>query len=985
MASGPVVASRTSSSSTLLDEPGPLDQCKFLHMSNSLAPIRLPPQPLDKPLRPDQRPVLGDDARVDTEALAAHVDTLRALMADCRPAWGVGGAAFERALGRVETLARDKHLPEHLRGLQLRHAWAAAAAAARTVAREAGVQAHLFGRQEDKASAEAWSHAAAVFVWLKRHHLSAAAQHLVNEFAPKEARNLAAAGVRTGCSGDVLNASSGGSLAWTTGAWTVGGGSKANDMFLVDDDTHSYFAESQQSHLEGALGFDAGGLKAKAVGKRLSLHLGRELLEAETTEDLAKMVLHLRAQRSRFHTAGPRMRRVIDGLGGLKRLAARAVGKGYVTRADAPTYLNETKVAKGLDATAARLACAGFDTARGEANGSLAAWLATAYPGTDETLRVRMAQDGPLPPNWLHAALPVSGAYGSRSQSVRRYAVELESGVGIASPNGSHQAPLAGAAIKGTGSLLQFHLRLPKAPHQLMQAPPGGDMRAALELRGALDALAPERHPELRLYRHARDELGGPPPHPTADDFEPVRWRAQALADGHVAFAAFAHTLAREPDRFQPSALRARLEAERRRAFDEIQEHVWDGAYPGGWDAAREDLPAFIARSHDAMSLALGALATHLGLLRQAGGSDDAACAAAQSAVDRAAALLDSAYLPLHRKALSAHSLVQPESLFQRYDAAVTFSVSGGVHSDLVGLATQDAVVCETGAWQAGFSVDARYQVADKQPDAGRRGEFVQLTFGARAGATLAGPLIAKAMAFALERLFPGTDVQTLQAAWGDALRQVQGTVLDVAEGASVVLKWRRSFGDDDADGFALQYVRGLHTRTSGIDLSVPLPTPAGFVSVGVNASAASEWVAFEAAGPEPGYLMLLQPALERLLDGVAHDDAQALVERFEADPLMKSRYFARPDTLVGALTRAPLNGHCDLQRERLAQAREALAGLRRADERLTWFAGEGRDVFNTFVQAVSSAVAAKRSLAFHTAPAQQGFTLRLAPHRQRA
>jgi hypothetical protein len=712
------------------------------------------------------------------------------------------------------------------------------------------------------------------------------------------------------------------------------------------------------------------------------------------------MVLNLRANRSLVDTAGPRMRRVLDTADGVRRWLARAVGKGYVPVAGAPTYLNDAKITKGLDGTKARLACARFDALVCDGGPGLADWLATAYPAVEERLSVRMARDDELPPDWLQTTAPVSEAYRGRAFGVRLQGLALESAVGVAAVDGEGASPLLGAAAKAAVSRIQFFLSLPKASHELLDLALGGVLRA-LALHRELAALPREGHPQLALYDQVGALLGaGAPPDdmPGEDVPEPFRpsvavpsahrlERAQALcerlASEHLAFVRLAKAFTSEPDRFMSAPGRLALQQERRRAFEEIERHVWGGSFPGGWAAASSDPQAFVARSHDAMSLALGALDTHLSLMAlaighrpdaQADGALQEALAAAQAAHARTRALFDQAYLPMSRRTLAElGATLKAEGLFQRMDATVSFAIGGGL--DGIGAALSGGTVkLDTQAWQAGFTVELSHQVADVQLNEVRLGEYLQLTIGARAGAPLAGALVERALRAGLLRLFPGSRAEALERDAADLARQLQGLVFDVAEGGAVVLKWHRAPKDAR---FALQYVRGLQSRDAGLGLAVPVPTPGGIVNIGVKAATSSQSTAFEAAGPDLAYQQLLWPALEALLCGEGEPDAPTLQERFEQDPLMLSRYFARPHTLVElleTLTELPPG----IDAGALAQARQALDALHTPHARLRFHAGPGRAVFDAFVHVLREREAARQAGTLHLGWAAHGFQVAL-------
>jgi hypothetical protein len=225
-----------------------------------------------------------------------------------------------------------------------------------------------------------------------------------------------------------------------------------------------------------------------------------------------------------------------------------------------------------------------------------------------------------------------------------------------------------------------------------------------------------------------------------------------------------------------------------------------------------------------------------------------------------------------------------------------------------------------------------------------------------------------------LLRLFPGTPAEALERDAAELARQFQGLVLDVAEGGAVVLKWHRAPKDAR---FALQYVRGLHTRDAGLGVTVPVPTPGGIVNVGVKATTSSLSTTFEAAGPDLAYQQLLWPALEALLHGEGAPGTPTLQARFEQDPLMLSRYFARPHTLVELLERLP-ELPPGIDAEALAQARRALDTMHTPLERLRFHAGPGRAVFDAFVHALRERESARQARTFHLGGAAHGFQVAL-------
>lgn len=257
---------------------------------------------------------------------------------------------------------------------------------------------------------------------------------------------------------------------------------------------------------------------------------------------------------------------------------------------------------------------------------------------------------------------------------------------------------------------------------------------------------------------------------------------------------------------------------------------------------------------------------------------------------------------------------------------------------------------------------------------------------------------------------------------------QLQGLALDMTAGASVVVKLRQPPG---VDAWDLQFVRGFETRTSGIDVSKQAATASGWMNFGLQSGTSTQTCVFAAFGPCLGNLGMQMVTLNKVLAGL--DDGRTLAECFDAHPEAKDMYFALPGTVPTVIQRfldrerddgripgqaaarplpnefyrfydeppfariaqtgpqlqrlkpgpsspttaaPPVSAVEMLEGVDWEQAKQTIALLRTPEERLAWYDGEGRRVFDTFLAVMRELDAHNAAFIAHGGKGHHGFVM---------
>ncbi|TKC91493.1 type III effector protein [Trinickia terrae] len=1038
---------------------------------------------------PDGPVVDPDTGALDKARLRQTVDGLLAALpgisdeaAFSRPSTLALHNQLKKELREAATAADDDtpHRPDEL-GLAVRDAFAKAARTSTALARS--IERGLNPGGEAKRTAAAYALVAGLMTELKRTHLSAAALDIADHYAKREVANLerVAPGISQGVSGPNVGTSTGAGVAWSAGAASASAGVTAGRNWFSDDDRDIDFWTSYGLALKGGIGNKVAGWAAKLTGSA-QFTGGGVYFEHDNLHELVKLIANLDANRSWIGSAGPNARKLMHGWQTMRHDISRALGRNFTESADQPYYLSDKKIAKGFNGAKLALLSMALDEQQGGER--FTKLIGAAYPSAGDLLRQRHAAGEALPAA-TRRDVPDSVAYADRRVAYRQYTASADAALTKATPGGSDLEASGTFDLNLKGDLMQFFTETANAPHQLLDPAYRKDLEATLELHRQLDeACMKAPQPQFHLYDAMRRALGGAPAEaareaaplsehertlfgdeatvpaqfrhvmekPSAEHLALAGAHADRLGGLYRNFVDDAQQLLARNDKFMPRALRAQLHDARAEAFARINDEVWNGRYPE--KKALADPETFVARSHAAISLALGCAGTHIGVVKQrmaarpeAQDEHNAhAIRAADASYDATRRLLDKIYLPLKKYDVQKNGPLKDRALWQRWDGALKLSASGGADANLVGAIlgrwkkSLGPVSITNDDGELMFSAEAKFLNATHQVNPSRQGKFWQITLNAQGGAPLAGSALHELVVAAVKRLNAGlaTDAERIDV--NEALRQVQGLALDVANGSSVVIKFRQAPGL----GFKatdLQYARVLSAATSGIVASATLPSHAGTFTPSVSHTDSGEGFVGEVMGPDLSYLMMQHPKLQSVLDqaGEVPDGLRAL---FDANPRVRDGYFASPDTIVEVVSRyaayldakraaaaqnrplageplvnefhryyatgpfaraaevasqtelhapgttahgaepfetpAPLADDIDLSGVDLGAARRRLQATQTIGERAAYFCGEGRSLLDAFAKIVGNTRAVNSAAMFHVGERSTGIETKL-------
>ena len=987
-----------------------------------------------------------------------------------------------RELRAINTLAADnaRLRPDEL-GLAVRDTFAKASRTARVLARFLDRE-HVSG-QGSRPDAAAHFLIAGLLTELKRAHLSAAAQDIGNHYAQREVKNLerTAPGIGQGISGPNVSTTTSINLAYAPlharSALTLQAGMSGSATLSADDDRDIDFWTSYGISLKAGIGGKIRKLAnwtAQSSGQ-LSFSGGDTYLEHDDLHELVKMIANLDANRSWIRSAGPGTRKLVHGFEQLRNDIARFVGRDYMPAAGRPYYLNDGKIEKGFNAFKMTLLSMALDEQLG--NDRFGNLVSAAYPSLGDVLRQRMAEQAPLPAA-PRRDVPDSIAYADRLVAFRQTTAIGDANLGNATGGGTNLEAAGTFDVSVKGDLMQFFTETANAPHQLLDPGYHKDFKATFKLHRQLDALCgTPPPPPLHLYDRMRRGLSGAAIEVSA---EPLSPHEQLLyGDAASVPAQFRHSIAQpgpqqiqhaaaqaerltglyrgfmddslallaKSDRFTPRGQRADLHSARVEAFERINDEIWGGRYPHSEKKALANPEEFIARSHASISLALGCVGTHIALLKQQSASQAEprqtdAIRHADTCYETARALLDRVYLPLKKYDVQKNGPLKDASIWERWDAALKLEISGGAQANTIGAiltrwkksATPISITNDAGNITA--SVEVKALKATRQANPSRIGTFWQITLTAESGAPLLGTMLEKAVHKAVERLNVSlaTDAPKIDPA--QTLRQLQGLVLNVSDGSSIVMKFRQAPGLSPL-ATDLQYLRVLGNRSSGLGLSVSLPTHAGTLTPALSFTDSSQGFEGEIIGPDLSYLMMQHPKLAEVLEQAPNDNPRALRQLFDANPHVRNRYFGHPQTIVEVVSRyddflrvkaeatargesledaplvnefqryyasqpfarvaqiarqveshapgttandttpfetpLPLSTDIEIGDVDLSAARERLQTLGTLDQRVDYFCGEGRALLDAFAAIVGNTRAVNSAAIFHVDPRNTG------------
>ncbi len=705
------------------------------------------------------------------------------------------------------------------------------------------------------------------------------------------------------------------------------------------------FWTSYGAYVKGGYGWDVKGWGLSLMGK-LGVTRGGTTFEQSTLKDLMRLVTNMDANRSPARSAGPRARRFETGRQHLQEKLGRALGRNYMPAPGLPTYLGDGKMEKGFMSARLHLAAGMLDAQAGDTR--FTDLVTAAYPEFGQLLRERLDNHQQMPRP--RGPVPLSAAYRDLE---KWFAFEQDAfNVNFRAGDGTDgDSPIWEAAGHFDGGAtidrMQFNFATEAPPHRLLSVDYAKDFQSALGLMRDVDAQPPDKSAQFHLYRQVRDSLAGtPPPSLRLDpaqrkhygDHVPASLRAavaqpdaakldrttQALGTLSHTYASFvtdADLMMSKPDRTMVKAQREALEHRRDQAFERINQQVWGGAYPGGKDKALKDPKQFVSRSYAGLSTALGFAGAHLSVLKHEMGRDPAlhtdenrqAIRQADEAYKSARDMLDGIFLPMKAYDAISKGPFNDRATWRRWRAIPNMSASGGASSSVLNAVlghwhkSTGVVSVANEAGQLMLKAEFQFQHADKQVNPARLGNFLQMTFTAQGGAPLTGIAINKAITAAVEKFNAGAKNPDEKMDASEVMRQMQGLVLDQADGTSLQIKLHQSPGVRALEADQ-QFLRLIRTKNSGLNVSasIPVPTPAGVVmikpSVGYTDSAGG--IQLEIIGTDLDYQILRYPQIGELLERARQEGGPALRKQLDAHPDIKNAYFARDDTILKTLQR---------------------------------------------------------------------------------
>ncbi len=845
------------------------------------------------------------------------------------------------ALKGIETLATaDTKLDSADLGLAVRDRFAKASKTAKTLAGYLDRE-HVSGSGERR-DALSYYLIAGFLTELKRTHLSAAAAEAVDGYAKREAKNLerVAPGLGKGVSGPNVSTATGGGLKYSAVVANGSANVTAGRTLFADDDRDVDFWTSAGIAFKGGAGDKLKNWTAGLTGQ-LALSGGGTYLEHDKLEELGKLIANYDANRSWITSAGPKTRKLVHGWERFRADASRLVGRNYVQSPGTPYFAADKKLEKGFNGVKMGLLATMLDEHLGERGErqSFKALAAKAYPAIGETLRKEIADEGVLP-RATRDDVPFSVAYADGPLPFRQGTISVQADLGNATAGGTSIEAGGTFSLIGRADLIQFFTETANPPHQLLEPSHHKDFKATLGLHRQLDALCTGVvPPELHLYDTVRRNFGGGGPSapfsdddrkiygdeaaipaqfrdaisaPSAQRVERAAAEAERLGALYLNFVESGAQLLARPDALLPKAARPQLNFERAQAFRQLNDEIWNGQYPES--KAMANPRAFIAESHAALSLALGAVGMHIGIQKErlaqrpGAGSDDT-ISRADKTYAKTRELFDKIYLPMKKYDVQKNGPLKEEMVWQRSDALVKLQASGGAKlGTLNSIAARwgkslSPISVSNGAGNVTLSAEVKYLYADRQINPSRTGKFWQVTLTAQGGAPLTGLALQKAVSEVVKKINTGLSAGEPKLDGREVVRQIQGLALDVSDGSSVVLKFRQAPGAKMA-ATHLQYMRVLRNTSSGLDASVSIPTHVGMFTPSITHTDSTQGLEGEVMGTDLSYLIMQHPRLTTVL---AHEDARSpegLVKAFDANPGVRNGYFGHPTTIVDMVSR---------------------------------------------------------------------------------
>lgn len=1009
------------------------------------------------------------------EALIASLPPIPAEIATAHPtAANLHGKLVEtlRSIGTPAT--GHPQMSPGERGLAVRDGFAKAARTATTLARY--LDRERVSGSGERRDAMSYFLIGGLLTEMKRTHLSSAAAALMDQYAEREAAELerVAPGIGQGVSGPNVGTVTAVSLGYSHGIGSASVTGSAGRTLFADDDRDIDFWTSAGLAFSGGIGGPVGDRLKKWVGSltgQAGFSGGGVYFEHEDLRELVKIIANHDANRNWITSAGPKTRKLVHGWENFRANASRLfLGRNYVQAPNTPYFAADKKLEKGFNsAKTALLAMALDEHLPGKSFSDI---MAAAYPAIGDTLRQRVGGGQPLPPA-TRKDVPDSVAYADRYVAFRQITLGAEAGIGNGTTGGTPLEAGGNFSAIGKGDLIQFFLETANAPHQLLDPAYHKDFKATLGIHGKLDDLCTGVPPhELNVYAAVQRSLGGTPglgalseadrhlygdeatipahfheaiAHPSPEQLERAASQASRLEAMYLNFVEDSAQLLAKPDKFMPKAMGAQLQSARADAFARLNDEVWNGGYSEAKALANPQ--EFIARTHAALSLGLGAVGMHIGIVKERlSQHPDPSHAESILHADRSYAktreLFDKIYLPMKKYDLQKGGPLKDKAVWQRWDALIRVQASGGAKSSVLsailsrGHKSLGPVSVTNAAGDVTLSAEAKFLHADRQINPSRVGTFWQVTLTGQAGAPLAGVAMQRAVFEAVKKLNSALATDAPKIDPHEAVRQVQGLAFNISDGTSVVMKFRQAPGAK-MSSTDLQYVRVLNNNSSGVSVSVAVPTHVGVFSPGFSHGDSAQGFQGEIIGPDLSYLMLQHPKLAAVLDAPDSHSPAGLKQLLDHNPHVRDGYFGTSSTIVETVSRyadflhakaqaaergvpieeqpmmnefhryyaqapfarvaqiarhvqshapgstaagmqpfetaAPLSQEVSLQGIDLAKAKDDLGKLNTVAQRVEYFANEGRPLLDAFAAIVSNTRAINSAAMFHTEPRNIG------------
>lgn len=819
----------------------------------------------------------------------------------------------------------------------------------------------------------------ALFRELKHVHLTAVAPDDTQATAKKQSRNIenVAAGFAADRPGalHISNVSVGAS-GGVVGAVLAGGVKKGQAVIKDDDLATLGFGGQMGIELSGKLGVNnvakavlSGSTSATTKFYATSSH--ENVVKHRVSDDANSLLGKTLGKGS-----GPSSRKLRQSVDLVKNMVKVGMGRSSVPTLGAPIHLNDARLAQGFTTTKLHLLAKSIDgdlgtttTAKGKAPGTDGQWtniVQSFYPSVPQVAKQALEAEQALPEKTaLDKAFPPPLAFGRAAISAATPTVGVEFQLGVEQKENKPPRGIgAGFSTKYEHLLVGF--RAPVSAHEVMDTSRTKDMAQVFKLAADYDALVdrPTHQPKLTQYAAVKQALGGTAVDGfTADEYygtnvppqfheaiaHPSGNKLLQAGDECLRIAGLAATLGVEgeklmsnPDKNTPPTIRPQLATMRQEAFRALNEQIWgaqygagnvvlSGGYPGGEASALKNPEKFLARSHDALSTALGLAGVHISinkreLVQQDRVDTRGAMQTADDAYSKAREYLDKgAFLPVRKeKLVRDHSSVKATGLVDRPQGTGSVAASGGALTNLLALGDSQVaktirsedVTVDSSVLKLGVQAQVQARVTKRQALDTRLGHEIEATLTLESGLPFTGEAINKAACFVLERYGMKPDEAALQLK--DVTQQAANALSTInpnTNGITLQLAFRQA---PTTDACNMQYFRLCKSGLTLEKISGKLKGTGASTSVGLTE--VRRGVEWEMLGSDLGYASMqhgplkgaLEQARETLVkggkaDATLHDAANALfcgdgTNGVQPDGFLRDRYFGNGQAILGVL-----------------------------------------------------------------------------------